>query len=147
MKQYFGDGANALVGTYGNGKGRPTSKIAFFVFLDKDYSGPFRKKEAVDSAEVADENVDWREGERRNRDFARKAMTNGMQEFSIPSMDIDPIVNAADRFFEVGIYFHNPFSLVGWSKKVAGKDGAVIALCGDAAVSLHISTNLPGLYA
>ena len=135
LKQYFGDGGDALGGTYGNGAGRPKSKIAFFVFLDKDYSGPFRKKKAVESAEVAAENADWREGEQRNREFARKAMINGMQELSIPLMDIDPVVNSADRFFEVGIYFHNPFSLAGWSTKVAGKDSAVVALCGDAAVS------------
>jgi len=131
--QYFGDGANALDGTYG--AGRHISKIAYFVFLDKDYIGPFRRKEAVESAEVADENVDWREGEWRNRESARKAMTSEMQEFNVPSMNVDPIVSDADRFFELGIYFHNPFSLAGWSKKLAGKDGAVVALCGDAAVS------------
>jgi salicylate hydroxylase len=134
LKQYFGDGANVLDGTYGNGEGRQ-SKIAFFVFLDKDYRGPFRRKEAVESAAVPDENVDWREGERRNHEFARKAMSNGVHEFNIPSIDVDPTVSAADRFFELGVYFHNPFSLEGWSKKVAGKDSAVVVLCGDAAVS------------
>lgn len=135
LTQYFGDGANALDGTYGNGAGRPKTKIAYFVFLDKDYSGPFRKKEAI--IESADENVDWREGERRNRESARKDMIDEIQEHDIPSMNIDPIVNTADRFFELGVYFHNPFSLVGWSKKTAGKDSAVVALCGDAAVSLQ----------
>jgi 2-polyprenyl-6-methoxyphenol hydroxylase-like FAD-dependent oxidoreductase len=133
LKQYFGDGANVLDGTYGNGKGRQ-SKIAFFVFLDKDYRGPFRRRKAVESAAVPDENIDWREGERRNHEFARKAMSNGVQEFNIPLIDVDPTVKAADRFFELGVYFHNPFSLEGWSKKVAGKDSAVVALCGDAAV-------------
>lgn len=133
LKQFFGDGANCLAGKYGNGAGRPPSKIAFFVYLDKDYTGPFRKKEAAELSQVVSENIDWREGEKRNRELARKAITNGIQEYSIPSMDLDPIVKSADRFFELGIYFHNPFSFVGWSKKVAGKDSAVIALCGDAA--------------
>jgi 2-polyprenyl-6-methoxyphenol hydroxylase-like FAD-dependent oxidoreductase len=133
LKQYFGDGANVLDGTYGNGAGRPNSKIAFYVYLDKNYSGPFRKKEAADLVQVAEENVDWQEGERRHQEMTRKTMSADVQESSIPSMDIDPTVNSADRFFELGIYFHNPFSLVGWSKKVAAKDSAVIALCGDAA--------------
>ena len=138
LKQFFGDGADCLTGTYGNGAGRPPSKIAFFVYLDKDFTGPFRKKQSAESSQVlVSENSDWREGEKQNREIARKAITNDIREYSIPSIDIDPIVKSADRFFEVGIYFHNPFSFVGWSKKVAdGKDSAVVALCGDAAVSL-----------
>eukprot|EP00977_Amphora_coffeiformis_P010552 scaffold2482_cov166-Amphora_coffeaeformis.AAC.18 len=133
LTQYFGDGANVLVGAYGNGPGRPNSKIAFYVSLDKDYSGPFRKKQAAGKSAKADENVNWREEERRYRDLAQRSITSGMQEYGIPSGEVDPIVKAADRFFEVGVYFHNPFSLAGWSKKVAGKDSAVVALCGDAA--------------
>jgi hypothetical protein len=69
LKQYFGDGANVLDGTYGNGAGRQ-SKMAFFDFLDIDYRGPIRKKDAVESAAVPDENEDWREGERLNHEFA-----------------------------------------------------------------------------
>ena len=44
LKQSFGNGAVTLHGTYGNGKGRPNSKICFFVFPDKK-NGPFREKE------------------------------------------------------------------------------------------------------
>jgi len=136
LTQYFGDGANVLVGAYGNGMGRPNSKIAFYVSLDEDYTGPFRKKQATEkSTNKADENANWREEERRYRDFAQRAITAGIQEHGIPSGEVDPIVKAADRFFEVGVYFHNPFSLAGWSKKLPGKDSAVVALCGDAAVS------------
>lgn len=133
LKQFFGDGANALDGTYGNGKGRPNSKICFFVFLDKD-SGPFREKEAP-PVKNPDENVDWKEGQKQNEKSARMNMMTEMQSYDIPSMDCDPIVAAANRFFELGVYFHNPFSLAGWSKEVAKDDGAVVVLCGDAAVS------------
>ena len=130
LKQYFGEGANVLDGTYGNGEGRPNSKIVFFVSLDKDYTGPFQKKQA------ADENIEWREGEQQDRESVRQSMSKELQQYSVPSIDIDSIICSADRFFELGVYFHNPFSLVGWTKKVAkGKDGAVMALCGDAAVS------------
>ena len=136
LKQFFGDGADCLTGTYGNGAGRPPSKIAFFVYLDRNYTGPFRKKEAAESSQIVSENVDWREGKKQNRELARKAISNGIREYSIPSMDIDPIVKSADRFFEVGIYFHNPFSFVVGVRRWLEKSSALVALCGDAAVSL-----------
>ena len=80
--------------------------MAFFDFLDIDYRGPFRKKDAVESAAVPDVNEDWREGERLNHEGHVKQRA---KEFNIPSTDVDPTVNAADRFFELGVYFHNPF--------------------------------------
>jgi len=129
--QYFGDGANALVASYGNGIGRPSSKVAFFVRLDENYVGPFRKKEAV-SAEAVEENINWREGPK----LEGETMMNDIEGFSIPTMDIDPVVKSADRFGDIGIYFHNPFRLAGWSKKLAGDDGAIVTLVGDAAHSI-----------
>lgn len=93
LKQYFGDGANTLQGTYGNGK--QNSKVAFLVFLDKDYVGPFMKKNAVGSGtQATDENVDWREGEERSNESARTSMRNALHGYKIPSLDIDPIVDS-----------------------------------------------------
>jgi hypothetical protein len=47
-----------------------------------------------------------------------------------------------DSLNSVFIIFTIPFSLEGWSKKVAGNGSAVVALCGDAAVRMHIFTCL-----
>lgn len=39
----------------------------------------------------------------------------------------------ADRFFELGVYLHSPFSLSGWSREVPGTNGGFCTLSGDAA--------------
>jgi 2-polyprenyl-6-methoxyphenol hydroxylase-like FAD-dependent oxidoreductase len=39
----------------------------------------------------------------------------------------------ADRFFDLGVYFHNPFSLAGWTKEIPSSGGSLVVLCGDAA--------------
>ncbi len=132
LRQYFGDGAYALRGVYGAGKGRPPIKCAFVSFLDEDYIGPFKKKERAQSQTVA-ENADWTQDVRKTVKDTRQIMLQQVKECGIPEDDVRPIISNADRFFELGVYFHNPFSLNGWSKEVPGSDGSFVVLCGDAA--------------
>jgi 2-polyprenyl-6-methoxyphenol hydroxylase-like FAD-dependent oxidoreductase len=42
-------------------------------------------------------------------------------------------VSNADRFFNLGVYFHNPFSFAGWTKDIPLSGGSFAVLCGDAA--------------
>jgi hypothetical protein len=50
----------------------------------------------------------------------------------MPDFDLGPTISNANRFFELGVYFHNPFTLKGWSKKLSD-DGTWAVLAGDAA--------------
>jgi len=136
LSQYFGDGAYALDGTYGAGPGRPNTKCAFIIFLDDNYIGPFKKKETSDSETLVRENADWTQDVRSSVDFARETMTKQTKACGVPDGDIGPTIVSADRFFELGVYYHNPFSLAGWSKGIADSKGAFTVLCGDAAHAL-----------
>ena len=131
MRQYFGEGAYALSGTYGAGVGRPPINAAFITFLDNDYIGPFKKKEAQ-SSEAAPENADWTQDVRAPENI-RDYMLQQVEDCRIPDVDIGPVIEKADRFFELGVYFHNPISLSGWSKEVPGSEGGYCTLAGDAA--------------
>lgn len=130
LRQYFGEGAYALTGTYGAGAGRPPAKSAFIISLDKDYFGPFKKPEAKTSQTV-NENADWTQDVRAPAS-SRDVMMQQVKDCRIPTVDVVPTIENADRFFELGVYFHNPFSLSGWSKEVPGTN-AYCTLSGDAA--------------
>jgi 2-polyprenyl-6-methoxyphenol hydroxylase-like FAD-dependent oxidoreductase len=133
LSQYFGNGAYCLDGTYGAGKNQPNSKCAFLIYLDDDYLGPFKKPQGRDVREKVGENADWSQDVRRELADTQATMLSDIQRCAIPDFDIAPTVSTADRFFELGVYFHNPFSLSGWSKQVKGSEGAMVVLCGDAA--------------
>lgn len=130
LTQYFGDGAYGLSGVYGAGAGRPPTKSAFLIFLDKDYIGPFKKKEA--SSGIVNENAEWTQDIYAEGD-ASSIMLKQVKDSGIPDIDIGPVIANADRFFELGVYFHNPVSLSGWSKEVKGSGGRFCTLAGDAA--------------
>mmetsp|Transcript_18323 Transcript_18323/g.25839 ORF Transcript_18323/g.25839 Transcript_18323/m.25839 type:complete len:272 (+) Transcript_18323:238-1053(+) len=139
--QYFGDGAYALAGTYGVGESKPPVKAAFLVFKDENYNGPFRKKKtaptniasasdtATNTISTAPENADWTQ----SAESISEIMYQRIQEASIPDLQISPIVQNSDRVFETGVYFHNPFSIHGWSREVKGTGGRFCVLSGDAA--------------
>ena len=131
LRQYFGEGAYALAGVYGAGKGRPPRKSAFITFLDDNYFGPFRKPEAR-SPEAVRENADWTQ-DVRSPAQTREVMLQQTKDCNIPDIEVAPIIEKADRFFELGVYFHNPFSLRGWTREVKGSNGRFCTLSGDAA--------------
>jgi 2-polyprenyl-6-methoxyphenol hydroxylase-like FAD-dependent oxidoreductase len=141
LSQYFGVGAYALDCVYGNGKGRRPAKSAFIVYLDPNYIGPFRKRASAVSTTTATtigENVDWSQDNRQKLDVARQGMLKQLQKCGIPQSSDDSLgqtIVEADRFFELGVYFHNPFSK--WSRSVGDRsDSAHVVLCGDAAHAL-----------
>ena len=130
LTQYFGDGGYGLRGVYGNGKGRAPTQCAFLISLDDAYIGPFKKKESKD-ARAIDENVAWTQDARKELEEGRVNMLKQLRASNLPDFDLEPTISNADRFFELGVYFHNPFTLKGWSKEIA--DGSWAVLAGDAA--------------
>ena len=65
---------------------------------------------------------------------SREVMLQQTKDCNIPDVEIAPIIENADRFFELGVYFHNPFSLSGWSREVTRSgNGRFCTLSGDAA--------------
>lgn len=88
LRQYFGEGAYALAGTYGAGKGRPPRKSAFITFLDKNYFGPFRKPEAKNPESVR-ENADWTQ-DVRSPASSREAMLQQTKDCNIPNVEVGP---------------------------------------------------------
>jgi 2-polyprenyl-6-methoxyphenol hydroxylase-like FAD-dependent oxidoreductase len=60
-------------------------------------------------------------------------MYQRIKDSEVPDIEVGPIAQNADRFFELGVYFHNPLSLRGWSKEVQGSDSRYVVLAGDAA--------------
>ena len=144
LRQYFGDGGYALTGVYGAGPNRPPTKCAFTIFLDPDYIGPFKRRDgkAVDDQlkstgrsgkvipDSPEENVSWKQDDRKD---IKDEMLRQIDQFGIPDVETKPIIKGSDRFFELGVYFHLPFTLSGWSKEVKGSGGRYCTLCGDAA--------------
>ena len=130
LTQYFGDGGYGLSGIYGNGKGSAPTKCAFMVSLDDDYIGPFKRKKRGD-AEAADENIAWTQDDRKGVEEGKANMLNLVVCNDLPDFELGPIISNADRYFELGVYFHNPFTLKGWSKEISNGSWAVLA--GDAA--------------
>ena len=139
LRQYFGDGAYGLFGTYGAGEGETRKRGAYLIFNDRDYIGPFPKKKAqseadtiaapVEATEAADENAEWTEV--GQRDTMKADTLLRMKESGLPDEELRPVVEAADKFFELGVYFHNPFSFQGWSRKVKGTEACYACLLGD----------------
>jgi len=126
--QYFGDGAYSLAGMYGAGANRKATKGAFLIFRDEDWNGPFKKKEALSATKTL-ENADWTQ----NTESIGSTMYNRIVQANVPKDQIGPIVQNSDRFFELGVYFHNPFTFNGWSKEVKGSGGRFVVVIGDAA--------------
>jgi len=127
LRQHFGNGAYALSGVYGAGPGRPHAKCAFIVYLDDDYIGSFprKRKERETPATVISENADWSQDNRQSVETARHDMLEQLKAAGISTRtEVADYIRSADRFFELGSYFHNPFGR--WS------NGGVV-LCGDAA--------------
>lgn len=134
LRQYFGNGGYALTGIYGAGPNRPPVNCAFTIVLDDDYIGPFKKKkeEKASSSTVVEENVSWTQ-DVRGSNVVRDIMLQQIADCEIPDLELRPIVSGASRFFELGVYFHIPFSLKGWSQTVPRSGGRFCTLCGDAA--------------
>mmetsp|Transcript_35802 Transcript_35802/g.106852 ORF Transcript_35802/g.106852 Transcript_35802/m.106852 type:complete len:427 (+) Transcript_35802:587-1867(+) len=130
FRQYFGDGAYALAAAYGAGRGRPAAKGAYLIVRDEDYIGPFKVKSEGKASARAAENDDWTQN---NRVDNKDECLERVRRTSIPDIDIGPILESADRFFELGVYFHNPFSLKGWSREVKESGGRYCVLAGDGA--------------
>ena len=133
LQQFFADGAFALVGKYGNGKNRPPCSAGYLIYLDDDYLGPFKKKGRSQSSGAVAENADWSQDRKRSTEETQKGMLAQVSQFNVPTQDVSDIAANAERFFDLGVYFHNPFSFAGWSKEVPSSNGAYVALCGDAA--------------
>jgi salicylate hydroxylase len=137
LSQYFGNGAYALDGTYGAGPGKPNAKASFIVYLDDEYIGPFKKsKQAIQDKSgepIVGENADWTQDVLMAADRTREKMLEQLRVSGIPDTDLVPTISNADRFFDFGVYFHNPFTFAGWSKEIANSNGSLAVLCGDAA--------------
>lgn len=160
LKQTFADGAYALSGTYGNGKDRPPCDCFFVTSLDDGYNGPFKiirarssdadndnddvvgggrpsddddASNSIANANAASENADWTQNVLQPKDSARQEMQKRIDRYGVYDDDARRTVANADRFFELGVYFHSPFSWAGWSKEIPSSNGSFAVLCGDAA--------------
>jgi len=121
----LGDGAFCLTPIFGTGKGKPNARCVFSVYMDEDYIGPFRfrrsRTEPAGSPPPPDRTTEeWRE-----------FMLQQLRDYSVPRNEPGKVLAKADRFFELGVYFHNPYSP--WTKEVPGSNGAYAVLIGDAA--------------
>ena len=130
LRQYFGDGAYGLFGTYGAGEGVPPKKCAYLIVQDKDYIGPFKRRDTGISTKAV-ENISW-DRDSRVEDAKIDSM-NLMSEAGLPDAELRPVVENSDSFFELGVYFHNPFSLSGWTREAISGKGMYCVLCGDSA--------------
>ena len=147
--QHFGNGAYALTSTYGAGKDKSRAMGAFLVYPDENYIGPFKRQKpaeenivgtskttSIDEAKPLDENVDWTQNKRIPKDKIQECLKI-LQTSSIPGNDVASIVGEADRFFDLGVYFYNPFTLNGWVREIegSGRDNnpKFAVLSGDAA--------------
>ena len=115
-------------------------KCAFTIFLDENYIGPFKKKKPEQQKETSvsveeDENVDWRQDNRKSTVDTREIMKNQVRTCNLPEVDLVPTISNADRFFELGVYYHNPFTLKGWSKQITD-DGPYAVVAGDASSAM-----------
>ena len=131
--QYFGNGAYALTSMYGTGKGQSSSRGAFLVYSDEKYIGPFRKKlssstttsttkmdgmsKKSSNVNQPDENSDWTTQD--DQISSREHVMSVLQSSQVPGYDtISDIIRNSDRFFDLGVYLHNPFSWNGWVREV-----------------------------
>jgi 2-polyprenyl-6-methoxyphenol hydroxylase-like FAD-dependent oxidoreductase len=88
-----------------------------------------------------DENPDWTQDNRVTKDHAKECL-EVLQAASIQSDDVARIVEKSNRFFDLGVYFHNPLSLSGWVREFSkpnsgwfssGKTSKYAVLAGDSA--------------
>lgn len=130
LRQYFGNSAYSLAGVYGNGSGKSPTKCAFLIYADKNYLGPFKRKSISNgnSRSQDDENTDWSQD---NRISTGETMLKQIKEFEVPNIDVNPIIENSNRFFELGVYFHNPLNK--WTKEIPNSGGTFCTLSGDAA--------------
>mmetsp|Transcript_17389 Transcript_17389/g.20053 ORF Transcript_17389/g.20053 Transcript_17389/m.20053 type:complete len:585 (+) Transcript_17389:38-1792(+) len=154
LHQYFGDGTYTLAGTYGAGAGKPPSRMAFVVYRDDNYFGPFRKpprveeeiqkqkKTETEQEKEPDENTDWTQDNtfmagttntNNSIDPRKTAILSQINNANVPSSEIEPIIQQCNRFFDLGVYLHNPFSISGWCREVPRSGGRFCVLAGDAA--------------
>lgn len=131
ITQYFGDSAYCFQGTFGAGKGRPNTKCAFITYLDEDYIGPIQKQKPK---QLAEENADWTQDVRKSSGEYRSIMLKQLDDCQVPSDELKTTVEEADRFFDLGVYAHNPFC--SWFKEIPGSNGAFSVVVGDAAHAL-----------
>jgi salicylate hydroxylase len=129
FSQYFGNGCYCLDGTYGASKS--ITKSVFAIFLDKNYFGPFRMRKG---SRATNENVDWSQDKVQAKIRARQVMIQQLKDANVAQDELIQVIERADRFFELGVYAHNPFCR--WSKEISGSNGACAVLCGDAAHAL-----------
>jgi 2-polyprenyl-6-methoxyphenol hydroxylase-like FAD-dependent oxidoreductase len=135
ISQYFGDAAYCFTAQFGAGKDRPNARCAFVTFLDESSFGPFRRRKAKEGASLSVlENADWTQDNLRSVDRTRKAMMRQIAQSGAPDIELRSVIESADRFFELGVYIHNPFCK--WSKEIPGSNGAWCVLAGDAAHAL-----------
>eukprot|EP00571_Detonula_confervacea_P003033 CAMPEP_0172315074 /NCGR_PEP_ID=MMETSP1058-20130122/24039_1 /TAXON_ID=83371 /ORGANISM="Detonula confervacea, Strain CCMP 353" /LENGTH=599 /DNA_ID=CAMNT_0013029069 /DNA_START=1 /DNA_END=1800 /DNA_ORIENTATION=+ len=160
FNQLFGNGAYALISSYGAGKGKKPAKGAFLVYPDKNYIGPFPKTKSNDNdvgAETTaaaaasnptepvplDENADWTQDKRVPRDHVTECL-EVLQSASIPGNDVASIIENSDRFFDLGVYLHNPFSWNGWMREVprgaSNGDGGIFGGSGEKTAKYAITT-------
>lgn len=140
--QYFGNGAYALTSMYGTGKDKPLCKGAFLIYADDNYIGPFKRSRQNESVPVstapkAPENVDWTQDNRVPKEHISECISV-LQSSSIPGNAVANIVESSTRFFDLGVYFHNPLSWNGWVREFTepghkSKTGKFAILTGDAA--------------
>ena len=145
--QYFGNGAYALTSSYGAGKGKPRAKGAFLVYPDANYIGPFPRQKSDDKdadsikaasvntsseANPLEENADWTQDNRIPKEKILECL-EVLQAASIPGNDVASIIEKSDRFFDLGVYLHNPFS--SWVREIPNSNDAKIfaVTTGDAA--------------
>jgi 2-polyprenyl-6-methoxyphenol hydroxylase-like FAD-dependent oxidoreductase len=145
LRQCFADGAYALSGIFGNGKNRPPCRCFFVTSLDDAYNGPFKRKgnqnQNIEEQELRSnsgsdeisENADWTQNVRKPKEETRRKLMQQIDRYGISDHTATSVIQNADRFFELGVYFHNPITLSGWSKEVPFTGGSYAVLCGDAA--------------
>eukprot|EP00592_Proboscia_alata_P001311 CAMPEP_0194374204 /NCGR_PEP_ID=MMETSP0174-20130528/22580_1 /TAXON_ID=216777 /ORGANISM="Proboscia alata, Strain PI-D3" /LENGTH=516 /DNA_ID=CAMNT_0039153617 /DNA_START=222 /DNA_END=1769 /DNA_ORIENTATION=- len=132
LVQYFGDAAYSLAGLYGVGKNKKPTKAAYLIFKDKNYIGTIKKIRKTATRQEPSENSDWNQ----ETESVGSLMYSRMKDCGVPDQQVGPIIQNSDRFFELGVYFHNPFSFNGWSREVRGNGNGgncYAVLAGDAA--------------
>ena len=95
-----------------------------------------------ESAVPLDENADWTQDNRVTRDHITECLEI-LQSASIPGNDVANIIQNADRFFDLGVYFHNPFSWNGWVREVprsASSSGGLFGGAGDKTDRFAVTT-------
>ena len=153
--QFFGSGAYALTSSYGTGEGKPPARGAFLVYADENYIGPFPKSnkpddnvgavgsseatitsvaaasDTADPAAPLDENPDWTQDKRTSQEHVSECLKI-LQSASVPGNDVAEIIEGSDRFFDLGVYLHNPFSWNGWVREVTrgSSDGGIFGGAG-----------------